>query len=178
MVTENKKDIPSVNSIFYDKYNTNIYAIVKRILTNANKAQDIDDCVNTVYLELIERLWQYNETRGSMAAFVAIITRSVAIDYCRGSLRKSGELIGDDNIDFIGEPMRFEDTVEFEILVENIIEKLSEQESILFTMKYIYYYPAEEIAKIFKINRNAVDGRVNRLKKKIKKLLVKGEIII
>jgi len=45
-------------------------------------------------------------------------------------------------------------------------------------MKYIYYYPAEEIAKIFKINRNAVDGRVNRLKKKIKKLLTKGEIII
>jgi RNA polymerase sigma-70 factor (ECF subfamily) len=167
-----------VNSHFYDKYNPQIRAIVTRILHYANKAQDIDDCVNIVYVELMERLRQYNETRGSMGAFVAIITRSVALDYCRSSMRKTGELIGDAQIDFLSEPIKFEDAVEFEMLVDSILEKLNEQESILFAMKYIYFYTAEEIAKTFKINRNAVDGRVNRLKKKIKKLLTKGGIII
>ena len=167
-----------VNHNFYEKYNTQIRAIVSRILINANKRQDIDDCVNTVYLGLIDKLQQYNETRGSMAAFIAIIARSTALDYCRSNANKSDELVGDEKLDFFSEPMEFEDGVEFNILVENILDKLNEQESALFSMKYIYFYSAEEIAKTFGINRNAVDGCVNRLKAKIKKLLRKGGISI
>ena len=167
-----------VNNSFYEKYNPQIRSIVARILNNANQAQDIDDCVNTVFLELMERLQQYNETRGSLAAFVAIVARSVALNYRKSNMRKTSELIGDEKLDYIIEPLEVEDKIEFEMLVDMILDKLNEQESILFAMKYIYFYPPEEIAKKFKINRNAVDGRVNRLKKKIKKLLIKGGITI
>jgi len=113
-----------------------------------------------------------------MAAFVAIIARSAAINYCKGNRRKISELIGDDNIDFMSEPLEFESEVEFELLVESIFKKLNENESVLFTMKYILFYPSEEIAKVFKISRNAADVRVNRLKSKIKKILTKGGIIL
>ena len=167
-----------VSNNFYEKYNPQIRAIVTRILNNANQSQDIDDCVNNVFLELMERLQQYNETRGSMAAFVAIIARSAAIDYCRGNARKPGELIGDENIDFLSEPLEFESEVEFDMIIESIHEKLNEQENILFTMKFILYYSPEEIAKSLKITRNAVDVRVNRLKKKIQKFLIKGGITL
>jgi len=124
-----------INNSFYDKYNPQIRKIVARILNNAGQVRDIDDCVNTVYLELMEKLQQYNEMRGSMGAFVAIIARSTALDYCRSNRRKNGELIGDENIDFLSEPIEFEDKVEFQTLVENISEKLNEQESVLFTMR-------------------------------------------
>ena len=167
-----------VNETFFYKYNPQIRAIVARILNNANQANDIDDCVNTVYLELIERLQQYNETRGSLSAFVAIVARSTAIDYCRHNMRKPGELIGDEKIDFLSEPIEFEDNVNFQMLVESAAEKLNEQEIVLFTMKYIYYYTPEEIAKSLKINRNTVNKRVSRLKTKVKKLLIKGGIIL
>ena len=120
----------------------------------------------------------YNETRGSMAAFVAIIARTTAIDYCRGNMRKPSELIGDEKLDFLAEPLGFEDNVEFKMLVENILEKLDKNERVLFTMRYILYYKSEEIAKAFKINRAAVDMRVKRLKAKIKNFLTKGGIII
>ena len=175
-IEDMNNDISEVSNNFYDKYNPLIRTITTRILNNAGQAGDIDDCVNTVFLELMERLRQYNETRGSMGAFVAIITRSVALNYCKSNMRKNDELIGDEMIDFLCEPIAFENKVEFQMLVEYILEKLNEQESILFAMKYIYFYPAEEIAKVFKINRNAVDGRVNRLKKKIKNFLIKGGI--
>ena len=173
----NNDNIFEVNNSFYERYNPLIRKIVTRILNNSNQSRDIDDCVNTVFLGIMEKLQQNNETRGSMAAFVAIIARSVAMDYCKGNKRKMNELIGDENIDFMNDPLEFENEVEFEILVESIFEKLNEQENVLFTMKYILFYPAEEIAKVFKINRNAVDGRVNRLKSKIKKILAKGGII-
>jgi len=167
-----------INNSFYYKYNPQIRAIVARILNNAEQTRDIDDCVNTVYLELMENLQQYSESRGSMAAFVAVIARSTALDYCRSNMRKSGELIGDDKLDFLTEPIEIEDKVEFEMLVENIAEKLNEQENALFTLKYLLFYAPEEIANFFNIKRNAVDGRLNRLKKKIKKLLIKGGITI
>ena len=172
------RNIPEMNNNFYERHNPQIRAIVTRILNNANRSQDIDDCVNTVFLAIMEKLQQYNETRGSMGAFVAMITRSAALNYCRDNARKSSELIGSDKLDLITEPLEFENKVEFKMLVEMIADNLSEQENALFTLKYLLYYTPEEIAKFFNIRRNAVDGRVNRLKKKIKKLLIKGGVII
>jgi RNA polymerase sigma-70 factor (ECF subfamily) len=171
-------NISEINNNFYEKYNPRIRAIVARILNNANRPQDIDDCVNTVFLGIMEKLKQYNETRGSMGAFVAMIARSVALNYCRDNMRSSSELIGSEKIDYIVEPLEVENKIEFQMLVDTILKNLNGQESVLFAMKYIYFYSPEEISKTFKINRNAVDGRVNRLKKKIKKLLLKGGITI
>ena len=159
---------------FYIRYNPQVKKIVARILNNANLSHDIDDCVNSVFLELMEKLQQYNETRGNMASFVAVVARSAALDYCRGSMRRNGELVGDEKLDFLAEPIKVEDSVNFKLLVETIAEKLNEQENVLFAMRYIYFYTPEEIAKAFKINRNAVDARLTRLKKKIKNLLIKG----
>ena len=173
-----ENNITEVNINFYEKYNPQIRAIVTRILNNANQSQDIEDCVNTVFLELMERLQQYNETRGSLAAFVAVITRSAALNYCKSNVRKPGELIGDDNIDFLSEPLEFESEVEFDMLVKSILKKLNEKESILFTMRFILFYPTKEIAKTLRITQNSVDVRVNRLKKKIKNFLIKGGITL
>ena len=50
-----------VNNNFYEKYNPQIRAIVIRILNNAGQNQDIEDCVNTVFLELMEKEGQQYE---------------------------------------------------------------------------------------------------------------------
>jgi RNA polymerase sigma factor (sigma-70 family) len=105
------KNISEVNHSFYEKYNPQIRAIVTRILNYSNLSRDIDDCVNTVYLVLIEKLKQYNETRGSMAAFISIIARSTALNYCKSNIRKANELIGSDKIDYISDPVEFENKI-------------------------------------------------------------------
>jgi len=171
-------NISEVNNNFYAKYNQQIRVIVARILNNSNQSHDIDDCVNTVYLALMERLRQYSESRGSMGAFVAAVARSVALNYCRDNKRKPDELIGDDKLDFISGTIKVEDDVEFKMLIEGILDKLNEQENALFVFKYILYYSPEEIAQSLKIKRNALDVRINRLKNKVKNLLIKGGINI
>jgi RNA polymerase sigma-70 factor (ECF subfamily) len=176
--SDNSNDNIQINHNFYEKYDSQIRAIVARILKQANKTQDIDDCVNTIYLDLMNKLEQYNDTRGSMAAFVTVVARSAALNYCKSNMRKISELIGDDKLDFLAEPIEYENEVEFNMLVENILEKLNKKERVLFTMRYMYFYSPEEIAKTMQINRSAVDMRVNRLKKKIKHFLTKGGIII
>jgi len=167
-----------VNNNFYVKYNPQIRTIVARILNHSNQSKNIDDCVNSVYLALMERLQQFNETRGTMGAFVAAVARSVALNYCRDNKRNPDELIGDEKLDFISGTIKVEDDVEFKMLVDGILDKLNEQENALFVLKYILYYSPEEIAKSLKIKRNAVDVRISRLKNKVKNLLIKGGITI
>jgi len=179
MNDDNTANTFEVNTNFFEKYNSTIRAIVTNILKPENQPQDIDDCVNTVFLSLMEKMQQYNETRGSMAAFVIIIARSTALDYRKINIRKTGELIGEDKIDFFSKPLRFENEVEFDMLVENIIlKKLNNSDRRLYTMKYILFDSTEEIAKCFNINRNAADARIHRLKKKIINLLKKGGITV
>ena len=167
-----------INNSFYEKYNPQIRAIVSRILNYANQPGDIDDCVNTVFLEIMEKLKQYNETRGSMGAFITVIARSTALNYCKISTRSTGELIGDEKLDFLSSPLNYQDEAEFNLLVESIIAKLNKHDRLLLTMRYLYYYTPEETAKVLKIKRGAVDMRTTRLKAKIKKFLTKGGIII
>ena len=147
-------------------------------MTNAGQAFDIDDSVNEVYLALMEKLQQYNETRGSIGAFVAVIARSTALHYCRDNKYKIGELIGDEKLDLLSGDIDVENEVEFQMLVDSILDALNEQENALFILRYILFYSPEEIAKSLKIKRNTVDVRINRLKKKIKNLLIKGGITI
>jgi len=116
-----------IDNSFYEKYNTQIRAVVARILRNANQINDIDDCVNTVFLSIIEKLEQYNETRGSMGTFVTVISRSVALNYIKTNNRKTSELVGDDNIDILSFPMEYQNEIEFNLLVESITAKLNNE---------------------------------------------------
>lgn len=171
-------DISSMNENFYEKYDPKIRAIVTRILNYTGQSGDIDDCVNTVYIELIERLYQYNETRGTMGAFVSIITRSIALNYCKKNIPIKNELIGDEKIAFFYNPLEFEKEAEFDMIVENILKKLNKQEKALFNMRFMFFYSPEEIAKILNIRQNTVNQRISRLKSKIKNFLIKGGITI
>ena len=80
MSAENMDNIPATGNNFYEKYQPHIRKVVSRILKNANQTQDIDDCVHTAYLEIMENLQLYSDTRGTMASFVTVIARSTAID--------------------------------------------------------------------------------------------------
>jgi len=108
-------DTLQINNSFFEKYNSTIRGIVTNILKHTNQSQDIDDCVNTVFLSHMEKLQQYNETRGSMAAFVIMIARSTALDYRRSNIRRAGKLAGEDTYeyDFICDNLDFENEVEF-----------------------------------------------------------------
>ena len=176
--TEAGNKVTKVTNDFYEKYDSQIRAVVARILNYAGQTQDIDDCVNIVYVDLLEKLQQYNETRGSMGAFISVISRTAALKYCRKNIRRANELIGGDKMDFLADPIEYEDEAEFNILVEKILAQLNQKERALFTMRYLYFYSPEEIAKVLQIRRSAVDMRVNRLKNKIKSLLKQGGITI
>ena len=169
-----------INNDFYNEHYAKVRAIASRILQAANQANEIDDCVSAIFLELMTKFQDYDDERGSISAFVTVVTRSTALNYRKSVIRKSDELIGDENLDFFAVPIEYQSVSEtdFDLLVESIITKLNKAERALFTMRYLYYYTPDEIAKVLKIKRSAVDMRSTRLKAKIQKLLIKGGLSI
>ena len=167
-----------INNAFYDEYYVQIRTIAARILQSYNQTDEIDDCVNTIFLELMTKFKDYDKTRGDIGAFVTVVARSTALNYRKKAMKKSNELIGDEKLDFLAMPIDYKEEVDFNLLVESIVDKLNNQDRLLFSMRYLYHYSPEEIAKTLKIKRSAVDMRIMRLKAKIKKNLIKGGISI
>ena len=167
-----------INNDFYNEHYAKVRAIASRILQAANQANEIDDCVSAIFLELMTKFQDYDDERGSISAFVTVVARSTALNYRKSAARKSDELIGDENLDFFAVPIGYQNETDFDLLVESIITKLNKAERALFTMRYLYYYTPDEIAKVLKIKRSAVDMRSTRLKAKIQKLLIKGGLSI
>jgi RNA polymerase sigma factor (sigma-70 family) len=161
----------TVNDEFYEIYNKKITIIVKRMLSQTGMTQDIDDCINIAYVKLIEIINGYDENRGSMDTYVNLVVHSTVTDYIKSHAKFKNELVGNEILDFFYAPLQCEDEAGFNILVEQILSKLKKEERVLFTMRYLWFYPPEEIAKIMNIKRNTVDVRCKRLKEKIKKYL-------
>ncbi len=65
---------------FYEKYGPFIYHIALRIVGNEAEAEDISQ---DVFLEILQKPKQFNPKRGSIEAFLAVKTKSRALDRLR-----------------------------------------------------------------------------------------------
>ncbi|MGZ9585664.1 RNA polymerase sigma factor [Paenibacillus marinisediminis] len=75
---------------FYQKYSPFIMQIALRIMGDRMEAEDV---CQDVFLEIIKKADQYNASRGSLEAWIAIMTRSRCIDSLRKRQRNAtGEL--------------------------------------------------------------------------------------
>jgi RNA polymerase sigma-70 factor, ECF subfamily len=81
MVTAIKSGNPGAVTELYDRYSALVYAVALRVLGDTGAAEDI---LQEVFLQLWRNPSAFDAARGSLGAWLAVITRNRAID----SLRK------------------------------------------------------------------------------------------
>ena len=64
----------------YERYASIVYAVALRVLGETGAAEDV---LQEVFLQLWRNPEAYNENRGSLPAWLAVITRNRAIDFLR-----------------------------------------------------------------------------------------------
>jgi RNA polymerase sigma factor (sigma-70 family) len=79
---------------FYQRYHQYIFQIAYKVLANRPEAEDI---TQEVFIEIYQKCDQYQASRGSIKAWVAVKTRSRSID----RLRKKPEMLADKLEDII-----------------------------------------------------------------------------
>ena len=103
---------PAALGILYDRHAGLIYGLALKILGNPQEAEDL---TQDVFLNLA-RACSYEPSRGSLRTFLAILTRSRAIDRVR-SRSKARELLG-----------RWGHSREQEIATDSLFEQVSRNE--------------------------------------------------
>lgn len=125
------------------------------------------------FSEIITRIWQkqaqYDPTKGSWKAWMAAITRNTALNWNRN--RKQTESLSEE---IPTDTMAPEDILlrkERQKALEQALLQVSRQERLLFYRKYYYLQSTTQIARELGMTERAVEGKLYRLKKKLRKLL-------
>ena len=159
-----------VDEDFYLKYHRLIAGIAARIIFGSK--QDIEDCTNEIFAVLMTKISEYNPQRGTIEAYVSVISRSVALNFAK-KLRRSQEIATGEEIDIADVPAASVDEYNSfanSEAIKEILRLLTKDEKVLFTLKYVYYYTAFEISKYCGISIAAAEKRSARLRKKLQKL--------
>ena len=67
-------------ALLYDRYSSVVYAVALRVLSDGSAAEDI---LQDVFIQLWRNPQTFNASRGSLAAWLAVIARNRSIDQLR-----------------------------------------------------------------------------------------------
>ena len=126
-------------------------------LINTLRDRDLaDDILQTTWLKAIEVLTRFNKRGAGFSAWIFAIARNEMKMHWRKSSR---EIRYDETLH---DSSDIDSRVEDKILVDQILQKLSEDDRELIRLRYIGGLPLGEIGRVLKINPIAVRVRMHR----------------
>lgn len=150
-------------------YGPLIRYVIAPVLKNE---QDREDCLSEVAMKVWEKIEQYDCQKGSWNAWLTAVTRNTALNFSR-SISRYG--IAEELSENIPSP---ELTAEEEVIrqeqqeaVNLALRQLSSKERMLFYRKYYYLQSTAQIASELGMTERAVEGKLYRLKKQLRKML-------
>ncbi|MBE6756619.1 MAG: sigma-70 family RNA polymerase sigma factor [Ruminococcaceae bacterium] len=154
---------------FLHEYTPLIRYVVSPILENEH---DREDCISEVVLKAWKNINSYDSVKGNFSGWLTAIARNTALNYAR-------KVVHTENIDeFQNQLVAPEPTPEEALLnkeeqkrIIQAINSLSSKDRTLFYRKYYYMQSTAQIARETGLTERAVEGRLHRAKKRLRKLL-------
>ena len=132
--------------------------------------EDREECLSEVAMRVWEKIDQFNPDRGNLTAWLTVVSRNTALNHLRNTPSASNEIPED-----LPSP---ELTPEEQLLqrerqaaVKRALQQLPHSDRNLFYRKYYYLQSTAQIAAELGMTERAVEGRLYRLKKRIRKML-------
>lgn len=173
LVSESQED--GFRALF-QQYQSYVYSIVWNQLRFVGTAQDAEECVSDVFMQVFLHFEQIRD--GSLQAYIGTVARHTAINYARKLRSVSGHLDdyeklsdipSDENIE-----QEVEASIEHKILYEKI-QALGEPDATILVLRFFYRRKSKDIARQVHMTPTAVRVRLNRALKKLRKLLTNEE---
>ncbi len=157
-----------------ERYERLIRYIAVTILQN--RETSVEECINDVYLKLWTHGAEYDYQKASFKTYLKAIARNTALNYLR-QLRRLEELEGMDETDTLqSEYIDYSQNPEQRIIFQEevqalnrIIAGLRKKDRELVLRRFYYLQSTRQIAVAMGMSENAVDSRLSRLRKKIRK---------
>ncbi len=134
-----------------------------------NDPSDREECLHDAAMRVWDKIDLYIEERGSFRAWLTAVTRRMA-------LNKRRAVTSIDSVD--GDIPADEDSPEEAVLkrerseqLHSALTKLSTADRTLFYRKYYYMQSTRQIASEVGMTERALEGRLYRIKKKLRRLM-------
>ncbi|MUP47118.1 RNA polymerase sigma factor [Gramella sp. BOM4] len=152
-----------------DPVKDKMYRLALRLLTSKEAAEDATQ-------EVILKLWDRKEKikhYANVEAFAMTVTKNYCLDQLK-SKQNSHLRIVHQNYESHAQSLQSEIEVNDEmVLLGRIVEKLPEQQKMIFQLRDIEQYEYEEIAEIMEMNQTAIRVALSRARKAIRESLIK-----
>ncbi len=142
--------------------------IIKPIMRDRH---DIEDCLSETAMRIWENFDTYDENKGSFAAWVTAITRNTALNMIRRKNRHPENEIEEEIESTEPTPEEIVLREERQRELRRALDMLSQKERNLFYRKYYYLQSTEKIAAEMGMTVRSVEGKLYRIKKKLRKMM-------
>ena len=123
-------------------------------------------------LRVWEKIGQYDPERGSWNAWLTAVARNTALNYKRrAGGRDGGEELPEDIPSPEPGPEEILIRQERQAALAAALAELPNRDRLLFYRKYYYLQPTAQIAAEMGLSERAVEGKLYRLKKQLRRML-------
>ena len=134
--------------------------------------RDREECVSESVLRVLDKIHLYDPARGSWTGWITAVTRSVALNKRRqGNAPLAVEDISPDTPSLAPTPEEQMLKMEQRKELQDALSQLSQGDRLIFYRKYYYLQSTAQIASETGMTERAVEGRLYRIKKRLRKLL-------
>lgn len=142
--------------------------IISPILQNP---QDREDCLSEVSMRVWEKIGQFDGEKGSFRAWLTTITRNTALNHARRASGSSAEELSESTPSPDPTPEETLLKKERQEALKTALSRLSYKDRLLFYRKYYYRQSTAQIAAELGMTERAVEGKLYRVKKQLRKSL-------
>jgi RNA polymerase sigma-70 factor (ECF subfamily) len=154
-----------------DTYSKLLWVVAGGILNGVGTAQDIEECISDVFVQIWKNPKAFNQQKGSLKTFLAVIAKSKALDaYRKLSKNKIVEISeaiaasDDDLLDFIMDKESCQ-------ALYSAIESLTEPNKEIIIRRYFFDEKPAHIAARISLPVKDVENRLYQSKLKLRKRL-------
>lgn len=174
-----KKKNSKALEFIVNTYGNLVYKVAYSVLYRGNDISCIEECVNDVFLCLWNNIDSFDQSKGNFKNWLIAVTKYKAIDYKRKICRQANpECIDDYSLadDENTEKIIIEKENREELLA--LINSMDPVDREIFIRRYFLDEEISNIADKLSIRRSAVDNRLSRGRKSLKKKFsaLKGEL--
>ena len=147
------------------RYSRLLWSIVGAVLSQVGTTEDMEECVADVFIDLWEHPQKYDESRGSLKAWLSVIARNKAIDRYRQKTKIQTIPLEETVLAQMGVGPEMENR---EGLQEALAE-LTEEEREILLRRYVYQQKPKEMAVALGLSVKQIENRLYRIKAKMRK---------
>ncbi len=158
--------------LLIEEYSRLLWAIAGAILKNSASDEDVEECVSDVFLHLWLHPKDFDSMRGNLKGYLALLTKSKALDRLRKVNRTNTVSLDDDLIleseDILAKMIAKEE----ETQLIQAVRSLEEPNREIFIRRFFFEQKPSEISKALSLPVRQVENRLYRSKLRLQQLAI------